>query len=247
MARSRCSEHVAIVLQPSAALSVPDGVTSPFPPPPLPGPAAPAGTVGSTVGVDGTGTDIDSLTPRRRGSDVIALALLAIGMATFLVGVVLTADQYVATTTREARHTEVDRDTRRGDNGRRREVFSISGVDDDGATFDMGVSSSVHRRASVGDRVTIERSMFTGRVVEVRDDDWSTGRTVWDRILGIVLAAGGIVLVVTTARSIAKGWRLAESTGEPAPTRRIQVAIAVAIGVAAPVLWVLFERSIGAG
>lgn len=209
-------------------------MSSPLPPPsPRPLPA--------DVVVSSPATDVAS--PQRIPTklDVTVLGLLFVGVLFVAVGTVLAVDLLVATTTRSAEVTDLDRTTRRKD-GSTRTSYTIRGEDTAGGRFAIGADSRAFARASVGDDVEIERSVLTGRVVRVEGDGWTVERSGLVLAVAIAVAVGGALLTAGTLRSIRRDLRAASAAGAPIVGASRLLSMVFGGAATVVVIWLIVER-----
>lgn len=179
--------------------------------------------------------------PRRPRVDPILLAGVFAGVLMLLIGVVMVADLSVVTTTHQAEVTDKDSTARRKD-GVRRETYSIRGVDDDGGTFRVGVDEDAYESVNVGDEVTVERSVLTGRVVTVEGRGWAKERSSLRLWIAIGLAVLGVAIGAAAWRTARREMRAAVAQGAPVEGAGMKVTAMVLAAVLATVVWVLIER-----
>jgi hypothetical protein len=193
------------------------------------------------VASDAPSTDVAAPARVPTKLDVTVVGLLFVGVLFFAVGTVLAADLLVATTTRSAEVTDLDRTTRRKD-GVTRTSYTIRGEDAEGGRFAIGADSRAFARASVGDDVEIERSVLTGRVVRVEGDGWRVERS--GLVLGIAaaVAVAGALTTAGTSRSIRRDLRAASAAGAPIAGASRLLSLVLGGAVAVVVIWLLVER-----
>lgn len=169
------------------------------------------------------------------------MAGLFAGALMLLIGATITADLLVATTTRHAEVTDTDR-TRRVEDGVRKERYAIRGVDDEGGTFRIAVGEAAYLAVAVGDDMTIERSILTGRVVSAVGDGWSKQRSSLRLIVASALGVSGLVVLVLSARAVRREVRAGHEQGQPIADAGLRVTAMVLAALLATIVWVLIER-----